>query len=183
MQKIFATVLAFLFGGSLAVCAAQDVVSAVEGTVKKVDASTKTIVVETGDGADHTFHYVGRTVVHGTQATDQATIHGVDKIGDASKVVAHYTTVGGKDTVMEIDRVGDDGLKKSTGTIDELDRGGKKLVLKADDGTRTTFRLSDHAAVDSGKDIGKGSEKSAHVTVYYTEDAGKKVAHFFKASV
>jgi hypothetical protein len=37
-------------------------------------------------------------------------------------------------------------------------------------------------AVDEGKDIGKGSEKSAHVTVYYTEKAGKKIAHFFEAS-
>jgi Cu/Ag efflux protein CusF len=183
MHKLKIFGMAFLFAGSLAVCAAQDVVSAVKGTVKKVDASTKTIVVETGDGADHTFHYVGRTVVHGTQATDQATIHGVDKIGEGSKVVAHYTTAGGKDTVMEIDRVGEDGLKSSKGTIDELDRGGKKLVLKADDGTKTTFRLSDRATVDAGKDIAKGSEKSAHVTVYYTEEAGKKVAHFFEASV
>jgi hypothetical protein len=177
--KIFTIALAFLSASSVAVCAAQDAVSAVEGTVKKVDASTKTMAVETGDGADHTFHYVGQTVVDGTKATDQATIHGVDKIGQGTKVVAHYTTAGGKDTVMEIDRVGDDGLKRSTGTIDQLDRGGKKLVLKADDGTKTSFRLSDHAAVDSGKDIGKSSEKSAHVTVYYTEEAGKKVAHFF----
>jgi len=34
--------------------------------------------------------------------------------------------------------------------------------------------------VDAGKDVGKGVEKSSKVTVYYTEDAGKKVAHFFE---
>jgi hypothetical protein len=28
--------------------------------------------------------------------------------------------------------------------------------------------------------IGKGADKTAKVTVYYTESAGKKVAHFFK---
>jgi hypothetical protein len=55
-------------------------------------------------------------------------------------------------------------------------------VLRAADGSRTTFRLTDHAAVDEGKDIGRGSEKAAHVTVYYTKKAGKKVAHFFEAS-
>ncbi len=55
-------------------------------------------------------------------------------------------------------------------------------MLKAADGTKTTFRLTDHAAVDEGKDIGKGSVKSAHVTVYYTEKGGKKIAHFFEAS-
>ena len=35
---------------------AQDVVSAVEGTVKRVDAATKVVVVKTTDGTEHTFH-------------------------------------------------------------------------------------------------------------------------------
>jgi hypothetical protein len=71
-------------------------------------------------------------------------------------------------------------MKATKGTVEEIDRGGKKLVVKAADGTKDTFRLSDDAAVDAGKGIAKGSEKTAHVTVYYTESAGKKVAHFFK---
>jgi ABC-type Fe3+-hydroxamate transport system substrate-binding protein len=182
MQKLKIFAIAFLITGSLTVCRAQDVVSAVKGTVKKVDTSTKTIVVESADGTDHTFHYVGRTVVHGANATDQATVHGVDKLGEGTKVVAHYTTAGGKDTVREIDRVGEDGLKTSDGTIDHIDRGTKTLTIKAADGTKTTFHLTDDAAADAGKGIAKGSEKSAHVTVYYTEDAGKKIAHFFEGS-
>jgi hypothetical protein len=36
--------------------------------------------------------------------------------------------------------------------------------------------MADHAAVETGK----GTEKAAKVTVYYTEDAGKKIAHFFQ---
>ena len=42
-------------------------VSAVSGTVKKVDAATKTIVVKTEDGAEHTFHFVAKTTVHGAE--------------------------------------------------------------------------------------------------------------------
>jgi len=40
--------------------------------------------------------------------------------------------------------------------------------------------LSGHAAADAGKDIAKGTEKTTKVTVYYTEKAGKKTAHFFE---
>jgi hypothetical protein len=40
--------------------------------------------------------------------------------------------------------------------------------------------MSDHAVADAGKDIAKGTDKSAKVTVYYTEEAGKKTAHFFE---
>jgi hypothetical protein len=43
-----------------------------------------------------------------------------------------------------------------------------------------TYRLADRAVKDTGKDIGEGAEKSAKVTVYYTEEGGHKVAHFFK---
>ena len=37
------------------------------------------------------------------------------------------------------------------------------------------------AAKDAGKDIAAGAEKSARVTIYYTQEAGRKVAHFFKS--
>jgi hypothetical protein len=53
------------------------------------------------------------------------------------------------------------------------------LSVKTADGTEEAFRLTDHAAEDAGKDISEGVEKSGKVTVYYTEKAGHKVAHFF----
>ena len=61
-----------------------------------------------------------------------------------------------------------------------IGRGGKKMAGKAADGTEHTFALTDHAAVDAGKDLDEAAAKSAHVSVYYTEAAGKKVAHFFE---
>ena len=44
-----------------------------------------------------------------------------------------------------------------------------------------TFDLTDHASEDAGKGIAKGTVKGSKVTVYYTEDAGKKLSHFFDA--
>ena len=55
MIKTLAMVGAFALSTSLSL-AAQDVVHAVDGTVKKVDAGTKTLVVEAKDGTEHTFH-------------------------------------------------------------------------------------------------------------------------------
>jgi hypothetical protein len=54
------------------------------------------------------------------------------------------------------------------------------MVVKTADGTEKTFKLTDHAAKDAGKDIGEGSEKGAKVVVYSTEESGKKVARFFE---
>jgi hypothetical protein len=50
--------------------------------------------------------------------------------------------------------------------------------VKTADGGEETYHLTVRAA----KETGKGLDKGGKATVYYTEDAGKKVVHFFKAS-
>ena len=44
-------------------CLAADVVTAVHGTVTKIDSGAKTIVVKTKDGTEHTLHFVAKTTV------------------------------------------------------------------------------------------------------------------------
>ena len=156
------------------------VVSTVEGTVKKVDSTAKTIVVKTADGTEHTFHFVGRTTVHGAEEIGKGAKDAYHGLKEGSEVVVHYTAKGTEETAEEIDHLGKDGLKATEGTVSHVDRGAKTLAVKTADGTEETFRMTGHAAEDAGKDVGKGAEKSEKVTVYYTEEAGHKVAHFFK---
>jgi hypothetical protein len=54
------------------------------------------------------------------------------------------------------------------------------MAVKTADGSVQTFKMAGHATEDAGRDVGKGIEKSAKVTVYYTEKAGKEIAHFFE---
>jgi len=152
--------------------AAQDVVSAVHGTITKLDSTAKTAAVKFAD----------KTTVHGAEATAMGGKDAFHGLTEGTEVVAHYTTKGTENTAVEVDKVGKDGIKSVDGTITHMDRAGKTLAVKTADGTEDTFRLSGHAATDAGKDIAKGSEKSAKVTVYYTEGAGKKVAHFFEGN-
>ncbi len=163
-----------------AVCAAQDAVSAVHGTIEKIDSGTKTMVVKADDGTEHSLHFVATTTVHGADASAKATDDSWHGLRQGTEVVAHYTTRGTEDTAVEIDKVGQDGLKTMDGTVKDIDRGGRTLVVKTADGTEQTFRLTGHATEDGGADIAKGTEKGAKVTVYYTEQGGKKLAHFFQ---
>jgi hypothetical protein len=176
MIKTIALVSALALSTSLGF-AAEDVVHAVDGTVEKVDAGTKTVVVKTADGTEHTFHYVGDVTVHGAKDTAKGTVDGVK---EGSKVAVHYTVEGTKETAHEFDNIGDDGLKATEGTVTDVGKGTKTIAVKTADGTVETFHLTETATKDTGKDIGKGTEKSAKVTVYYTEKAGVKTAHFVK---
>jgi hypothetical protein len=180
MIKTLALVTAFAFSTSLGLMA-QDVDHAVEGTVKKLDAGTKTVVVDTKDGTEHTFHYASDVTVHGAKDTKKGAVDAAHGVEVGSKVAVHYTVAGGKETAHEIDKVGDDGMKATDGTVSHMDRGAKTVAVKTADGTEETFHLTDRAAKDTGKDVAEGADKSAKVTVYYTEKAGVKTAHFIKS--
>jgi hypothetical protein len=161
--------------------AVENVVTATHGTITKIDRTAKTIAVKTADGTEHVFYWAKDTSVHGVRAADLAATDSWHGLKEGSEVVAHSTKRGTKDTAVEVDKVGDTGLKRTEGTIKEIDRGGKKLVVESADGTEHAFTLTDHAAGDAGKDLAAGGEKGTKVAIYSTEeDAGKSVAHFFE---
>jgi hypothetical protein len=153
------------------------------GVVLKLDATTKTVVVKSADGTEHTVHFLKRTTVHGAQGTAAGAKDAFHGLKEGSEVAVHYTAKGTEESAEEIDNIGKDGLKATEGTVTRIDRGTKTLAVKTADGTEETFRLTDSAAKDAGKDIAEGTEKSAKVTVYYTEEAGHHVAHFFKRAI
>lgn len=153
------------------------------GEVVKLDQGTKTAVIKLGDGTEHTLHFMGRTAVHGVQATESGGQDAFHGLKDGSQVAVHYTAKGSRETAEEVDNVGKDGLKTSDVTVTHIDRGAKTMAVKTADGSKETYQLTDRAAMDAGKDIGSGSKKSAKVTVYYTEEGGHKIAHFFKKTI
>jgi len=170
MKQLWQLILISTLG--LSVCLAQDVVSIVHGTVTKVDKATKTVVVKAADGTEHSIKVADRATVHGTK-------EGFDGLKEGSEVVARYTVKGTEKTADDLGKVGKDGVKVTKGTITKIDKGTKTVVVKAADGTEKTFEYTDKAAKDLGTETGKGIEKGAKTSVYYTEEAGKKIAHFF----
>ena len=67
LASLLVLVLAIAWQGTLA----EDVVHAVSGIVKSVDKGTKTMVVKTSDGTEHTIKWTDQTTVKGVDATGQ----------------------------------------------------------------------------------------------------------------
>jgi hypothetical protein len=179
MKKLVSLVALAVFFAVMVV-AADDVVSAVHGTVTKVDAAAKTIVVKSKDGTEHTIHFVDSTTVRGAEGVETGakdTFHGVK---EGSEVVAHYTVKGTDETAVEVDKVGKGGYKVVEGTVTKVGEGGKTITVKAADGTEQTFEVAGHGTKVAAVGTAKATEKGAKVTVYYTESAGKKLVHFFE---
>lgn len=162
------------------VFAVENVVTATHGTITRIDRTAKTIGVKTADGTEHVFHWAKDTSVHGVNSADLAAGDAWRGLKEGSEVVAHSTKRGTEDTALEIDKVGDGGLKRTEGTVKEIDRQGKKLVIESSDGTEQAFKLTNHAAADAGKDVATGAEKGTKIAVYSTGKAGQNVVHFFE---
>jgi len=156
---------------AVGVCVAQDLVSIIHGTVKKVDHSTKTIVVKSADGTEHTIKVTDDATVKGTK-------EGFDGLKEGTEVVARTTGKGADETAVDVGKVSKDGFKATKGTVTKFDKDTKTVTLKTADGTEKTFELTDDAVKDAGKETGKGVAKGSKVTVYYTEEGGKKTAHY-----
>ena len=171
----------FLFSFA-AILSATEKTASVEGHVTKVDRTAKTLVVKASDGTEHTMHLVERTVVHGGKETHKGAEEAARDLQEGSQVVVHYTKQGADETAEEIDQIGKDGLKTSEGTITEFDRAARTMTIKIADGTEQTYRLTEHATEDAGKETEDTAKKSAHAIVYYSEEAGHRVAHYFKTS-
>ncbi|HLH38105.1 MAG TPA: hypothetical protein VKX39_03075 [Bryobacteraceae bacterium] len=173
--------LLFLFSLlSVSLWAAEEV-HAVSGTVQAIDRAAKTVAVRTADGAEYIFHVASKAAVHGAGAIGRGSASAFDALKTGDEVVVHYTVRGAEKTGEEFDRIGREGLHVVEGTGQHIDRAAKTISIKTADGTIQTFHFTDRLAKETGEDTARGTEKAAKVTVYYTEDAGRKIAHFFRS--
>jgi hypothetical protein len=153
------------------------------GAILKLDSAAKTVVIKAADGTEHTLRFIKTTAVHGTEDAAVGAKDAFLGLKEGSEVAVHYTAEGAVETADEIDRIGEGGLKATEATVTHVDRGAKTVTVKTANGVEETFRLTDAAARDAEKDAAKGARKSGKVTIYYTEKAGHKVAHFLKRAI
>jgi hypothetical protein len=85
---------------------AEDLVHAVSGVVKSVDKASKTVVVKTADGTEHTIKYTDKTTVEAAKGTGKGVEKGsVDTFlagKEGTKVTVKYTEKGGEKTAVGV---------------------------------------------------------------------------------
>jgi hypothetical protein len=141
---------------------------ATEATIKEEHKAANKIVVATEDGVEHVYDSAKGLVVHGGKDT-------LSDLKPGTTVITHYAP---NNTVEEIDRVGAGGLSTTEGIATKIDRGKKEITIRYDNGKIEKLKLTDRAA-DS---VGKTVSEDTRIIVYYSQDAGGKVTHYFKST-
>jgi len=150
---------------------------ALEGTVDQTYKAANAVIVKTVDGVRHLFHLTGKTAVHGSESAGAEAFR---RLKAGSTVVVHYTAAAGEQMALEVDRVDDKGLKTMQGVVTRVDRAGRKISIRLADGSTQTLRLTERAAIDAGNDVDRAAVDTTRVVVYYADEAGQRVAHYFK---
>jgi len=153
--------------------------SVMVGQIEKIDNAAKTILVKAQDGTEHTFHLVQHTAIQGGDATTAAAKGSLQGLKEGTQVAVHYTVKGKEETADEIDHLSGDGMKSAQGELVQLNEAAKTVTIKAQDGTVHVYELSKQAAEEAKGNVTDAAQKAGKVTVYYTEQAGHQVAHFF----
>lgn len=141
---------------------AQEKHNIVTGTVSKIDGAAKTTAVKTAEGSEVVL-----------KETDKTLKSGAAGVKDGSLVIANYTTSGATHTAVAIKHVSGKTVHVAEGTADKVDAAAKTVAVKTKDGSVVVF----NEAADGVMHTGGALKQGAHVTVHYTDDAGKKVAH------
>ncbi len=149
---------------------------ATEGSMKAFYRGAKEIIVTTADGIDHVYRFAKDLIVHGGKHPGPDALAG---LREGTTVVVHYTTSGAEQAAREIDVIGDEGLQTTEGTVVRLDRRHQQITVRHDNGKTETFRLSDRAVAETTA-AAEQAAAASRVVIYYTDENGHRIAHFFK---
>jgi len=150
---------------------------ALEGTMKKFYRAANVVIVTTTDGVEHVYRFARDLVVHGGKGSGVEALEGLH---DGSTVVVHYTVQGTEQAAREIDVIGAEGLEVTEGMVTRVDRGRHQITVRYDNGKAEVFQLTEHATVETTQTLDQAAPSGTKVVIYYSDDHGQRVAHFFR---
>ena len=122
---------------------------------------------------DHVYDAAKDLVVHG----------GTNALSDlkpGSTVVVHYTADSTGESAHEVDNIGAEGLNTAEGIVTKIDRTKKEITIRYDNGKTEKLILTDRAAVDAGQNLRNAPAGTTRIVIYYSDEAGRKIAHYFR---
>lgn len=149
---------------------------ALEGTMKQFYRAAHVVVVTTMDGMEHVYQFTKDLIVHGGK---KAGVNALEEMQEGTTVVIHQRPGGSQAVAEEIDILGDEGLKITEGVVTHINRRKNEITITYANGTTETLQMTSRAAAESAAGDESGA-RASRVVIYYSDEAGRKVAHYFK---
>ena len=63
-----------------------------------------------------------------------------------------------------------------------IDRQKKEITIRYNNGKTETLQMTTRAAAESRADVDEAQGEATRIVVYYSDEAGHKIAHYFRKS-
>jgi hypothetical protein len=150
---------------------------AVESTQKGLYGALHFVIVKTIDGVEHVINFTKDLFVRGGKGAGVDALQGLK---EGSTVVVHYTMAGTDEVAQGINHAGEQGLKRTEGVLERVDRKSQRVTVRFANGTTETLQLTERAASEVSSNVGTAATDGMKVIVYFTDAEGHRIAHFFK---
>jgi hypothetical protein len=150
---------------------------ATENTTAQFYRGLNVALVKTLDGVGHVYNFTKGLFGQGGKDPD---VEALDGLRVGTHVAIHYSLTGENASIQEIDMPdGDGGLTITEAVLTNIDRGRKEITVRFTNGhTETLAMTSPPATVDEGI-LDDSRRASARIVVYYADESGRKVGHYF----
>jgi len=151
---------------------------ALEGTTKRFYKAANVVLVTMTDGVEHVYHFIKDLIVYGGKKPGVDALEG---LREGTMIAIHRTTSGPEASVAEIDLVGDERLKITEGAVININRRKQEITIEYADETTETFKMTPRAVPENETGLEHSDSTVAHIVVYYSDEPGRKVAHYVRA--
>jgi hypothetical protein len=160
---------------------AQWTVHALAGTMRVVNVSSKTLIVETNDGTDGIFQLPKNDKLKLSFDKDvrAATIAPEKAASDAGQVIVFFFDDGDNTkTAVAVESIGTGTLSKTVGTVLSFNKHDHLLIVQTDTGAHQNFTITDKTIADTPDGVVPGRKFSAepgeHVRLLTESKSGQE---------
>jgi hypothetical protein len=144
-------------------------VVALADTMKTFYRTLNVGLVAARDGIVHAYRFTADLTAHGGRNPGQEAAAALGDLREGAMVV--------------IQSVNDEDRMETEGRVAHVDRGRKQITVKYDDGTVDVLQLAERAAAATWPEEEQAiaaQAAGAEAAVYYNDEDGRRVVHFFR---
>jgi hypothetical protein len=140
-------------------------------------------LVAARDGVDHAYRFTASLIGNPGSKPGRPTVQALKGLREGTVVVVQYNVQVRGERWDAIDPVGDEDLMATEGRVVHIDRRRQQITVKYDDGTVDVMELTEHAGAATWPEEEQAiaaQAAGAQTAVYYDDEDGQRVVHFFK---
>ena len=154
-----------------------------DDTMKKFYRALNIGLVAAKDGVDHAYRFTASLIGHPGGNPARPTVTALEGLREGTVVVVQFNVQVRGESWDAVDPISDEDLMATEGRVVHIDRRRQQITVKYDDGTVDLMQLAERAGAATWPEEEQAiaaQAAGAQAAVYYNDEDGQRVVHFFK---